>query len=394
MTTKTKAKQSDRSDVAILLDIYSLLPNPYQPESRVAVSMEVGAQFGNSIKEHGNTIRKDLNPIELAGFYKRYLEDFGITQAELARRHHCSQGEIANTVRLLELPDDVRQKVISQEISEAGGRQLLRLNTRPELQANVFKDALERHETVTEIERSVSQVIWRESRCLNPHAEHYQDPPVFDLSACKECRNKVKAAGPWGRNKKEDRCLDPKCWDEKQQAAKQELLDKAWAEMKDKGDAAKIVTSDQLSYNEREDLDNYKRDLDNPAECDQCAKVALFKYHITDKDEPRRVCTDPACYRKKKTKRTKSDNVRRKQEDKALTAKLGEAFGHVQEHPRECLADNVQQSAHGIERPPRHGEDHRLSGRQDLRGTAAAGHGGLHHQPPAQLLGAVQHQAG
>ncbi|HEY56516.1 MAG TPA: ParB/RepB/Spo0J family partition protein, partial [Dehalococcoidia bacterium] len=193
MTTKTKAKQSDRSDVAILLDIYSLLPNPYQPESRVAVSMEVGAQFGNSIKEHGliqpiivrlkdgeyevgdgwlrvcgyrwldgndgswseipgivrdltdqqmadlvmeaNTIRKDLNPIELAGFYKRYLEDFGITQAELARRHHCSQGEIANTVRLLELPDDVRQKVISQEISEAGGRQLLRLNTRPELQA-------------------------------------------------------------------------------------------------------------------------------------------------------------------------------------------------------------------------------------------------------------------
>jgi len=284
-----------------------------------------------------NTVRQDLAPLDLAKFYKRYLEDFGVTQAELAERHSCSQGEIANTIRLLELPGDIQAKIISREISETHGRQLLRLNTRPELQAKVLKDAIEGHESVTEIDRRVNEITWRESRCLDPQAEPYEHPPVFDLNGCKDCQHKTKATDPWGRNKKEDRCLNSECWEGKQQAAKQELIDKAWAEMKDKGDAAKIMTSDQLSYNEYESLENYKRDLDNPAECDQCVKTALFKYHVTDRDEPEKICMDPACYRKKKTKRTRDANIIRKQEDKALTAKLGEAFGHVQEHPRECL---------------------------------------------------------
>jgi len=72
-----------------------------------------------------NTVRQDLTPLDLAKFYKRYLEDFGITQVELARRHNCSQGEIANTIRLLELPGDIQEKIISREISETHGRQLL-----------------------------------------------------------------------------------------------------------------------------------------------------------------------------------------------------------------------------------------------------------------------------
>ena len=39
-----------------------------------------------------------------------------IHQAELARRHSCSQGEIANTIRLLELPEDIQGKIISQKL--------------------------------------------------------------------------------------------------------------------------------------------------------------------------------------------------------------------------------------------------------------------------------------
>jgi len=305
-------------------------------EMPVSVREFTDQQMADLVME-ANTVRKDLNPLELAAFYKRYLEDFKITQAEMARRHNCSQGEIANTIRLLELPADIQGEIISQEISATGGLQLLRLNAQPDLQAKIAKVAIERRFSVTEIDRSVSQVIWRESKSLNPQAQSYEGPPAFDLAGCKECPNKTKAADPWGNHKKEDRCLDSKCWEKKQEAAKKELLDKAWQEIKDKGDAAKIITSDQLSYNEWEDLSGYKKVLDNPAECDQCTKTALFKYHITDKDEPRKICTDPACYRKKKTKRTKNDNVTLKLEDKALTAKLGEAFGHVQERPRECL---------------------------------------------------------
>ena len=381
------------------IKLEDLLPNPYQPTTRIEIEPEIAEKFAHSIQEHGliqmpivrpgkedskyevgdgwlrksgfqyladnhkdsaysempcivkdltdqqmadlvmeaNIIRKDLNPIELAQFYKRYLEDFKIQQGKLAKRHNCSQGEIANTIRLLDLPADVQEKIISQEISPTHGRQLLRLNNKPKLQAKALREAIERNETVTETDRSINLTIWNESHSLNPQAERYQSPPAFDLTECKDCPNNVKAAEPWGDRKKEDRCLDVDCWEKKQQAAKQEMIDKALAEMKDKGEATNILTSDQIGWNERESLKHYKTELDNPAECDHCSKTALFKYNITDKEEPERICTDPACYRKKKTKRTKLDNVTRKQEDKVLTTKLGNELKHVHEHPRECL---------------------------------------------------------
>ena len=55
-----------------------------------------------------NKVRKDLNPIEEAQFYARYIKDFNVTETELAAKHNVSQGEVANTIRLLELPDNVK----------------------------------------------------------------------------------------------------------------------------------------------------------------------------------------------------------------------------------------------------------------------------------------------
>lgn len=74
-----------------------------------------------------NTVRQDLSPIDKAHFFARYLDKFGITQSELAARHGCSQGEVANTIRLLDLPDDVQRLIISRDITETHGRILLQL---------------------------------------------------------------------------------------------------------------------------------------------------------------------------------------------------------------------------------------------------------------------------
>ena len=46
-----------------------------------------------------NTVRKDLTVIDLANIYKRYTEQFKVSQDELARMHNCSQGEVSNTLR-------------------------------------------------------------------------------------------------------------------------------------------------------------------------------------------------------------------------------------------------------------------------------------------------------
>ena len=52
-----------------------------------------------------NLHRSELNPLEEASAYQQLLEDFGITQEELATRIGRSRPQISNTIRLLKLPD-------------------------------------------------------------------------------------------------------------------------------------------------------------------------------------------------------------------------------------------------------------------------------------------------
>ena len=55
-----------------------------------------------------NLQRKDLNPLEKAASFEKYLERYQCTQEELARRLSLDRSTVANLIRLLELPDDVQ----------------------------------------------------------------------------------------------------------------------------------------------------------------------------------------------------------------------------------------------------------------------------------------------
>ncbi len=74
-----------------------------------------------------NLHRANLNPLEEASAYKQLLEDFGITQEELADRLGRSRPQITNTLRLLKLPIDVQQKLVAGVISAGHARALLAL---------------------------------------------------------------------------------------------------------------------------------------------------------------------------------------------------------------------------------------------------------------------------
>ena len=282
-----------------------------------------------------NTVRQDLTPLDLAKFYRRYLEDFGITQAELAKRHNCSQGEIANTIRLLELPGDIQEKIISREISETHGRQLLRLNQAPTLQKEMLENCGRRNFSVGELSNEIESKIWYSSKSLNPETERSYDRPVFDISGCQDCQFRTMAAQPYGNKKKEDRCLDPKCWERKNSEAIQVQVKEAWDKLKAQGIKKRLVTDEQVNYSQRETI--RPDDIDNPEECEACTRTALFKYRVTDFGAPERICLDPACYRRKKTKKTRDTNKLKKEQDHELTLKLGEIFRHAHENPRGCL---------------------------------------------------------
>lgn len=76
-----------------------------------------------------NLHRSELNPLEEASAYQQLLEDFGITQEELATRIGRSRPQISNTIRLLKLPVPVQQRVAAGVLSAGHARAILSLDS-------------------------------------------------------------------------------------------------------------------------------------------------------------------------------------------------------------------------------------------------------------------------
>lgn len=74
-----------------------------------------------------NLQRKDLNPLEKAASFQKYLEQYGCTQEELASRLRIDRSTIANLIRLLELPEPIQEAVRAGTISQGHARALLPL---------------------------------------------------------------------------------------------------------------------------------------------------------------------------------------------------------------------------------------------------------------------------
>jgi ParB family chromosome partitioning protein len=76
-----------------------------------------------------NLLREDLNPLEEAEAYHKLLGDYGWTQDELAERIGRDRSSIANTIRLLKLPDPVQDDLRSGRLTMGHARALLSLGT-------------------------------------------------------------------------------------------------------------------------------------------------------------------------------------------------------------------------------------------------------------------------
>ena len=74
-----------------------------------------------------NLQREDLNPIEQAQAYRRLLDEFHLTQEQIARAVGKDRSSIANTLRLLRLPESVRDEVAAGRLSMGHARALLGL---------------------------------------------------------------------------------------------------------------------------------------------------------------------------------------------------------------------------------------------------------------------------
>lgn len=204
--------------------IQELRPNPYQP--RLVFDEEKLAELTQSIKEHGiiqplivraavrgyeivagerrwraaklagltevpivmrnftdlqmneialieNLQREDLNPIEVAEAYQSLMEKFHMTQDVLAKKVGQSRSHVANTLRLLNLPLEIRECVSRGTLSMGHARALLGLNDK-KTQVQVAEKAIDEDLSVRQVEHLVNRLqnaVPRETtkKVVKPH---------------------------------------------------------------------------------------------------------------------------------------------------------------------------------------------------------------------------------
>lgn len=105
-----------------------------------------------------NLQREDLNYFEEAEGFIRLMKDFNLTQDEIAKRVGKSQSTIANKLRILKLPEEVRASISTDVITERHARALLKLISK-EQQLLVLKEIYERELNVRQTDEFVDQII-------------------------------------------------------------------------------------------------------------------------------------------------------------------------------------------------------------------------------------------
>ncbi len=103
-----------------------------------------------------NVAREDLNPVDQARAYAVLADELDLTQTEIARRVGKSRPAVANTMRLLDLPDDVLDLVSEGKLSEGHGRALLLASDQDE-RSGLARTAVRRGWSVRECEAAAKR---------------------------------------------------------------------------------------------------------------------------------------------------------------------------------------------------------------------------------------------
>ncbi len=134
-----------------------------------AIIREAGPSDRLALALVENLQREDLKPLEAASAYRELIERFGLTQEEIARRVGRDRSTVANTLRLLRLPEAATEALLSDLISEGHARALLRLET--EEQKRALEAILKRGLNVRQTEELVRRLIEGAPRPLSKPPE-------------------------------------------------------------------------------------------------------------------------------------------------------------------------------------------------------------------------------
>ena len=110
-----------------------------------------------------NIQREDLNPIEEAQAYVRLIEGRDLSQDEIAKRVGKDRSTVANTIRLLRLPQEILEGLVEGKLQAGHARALLALPT-PEHQRQLARRIMEERLSVRQVEELVGRTSTRKRR--------------------------------------------------------------------------------------------------------------------------------------------------------------------------------------------------------------------------------------
>lgn len=138
-----------------------------------------------------NVQREDLNFLEEARAYKKLMEDFGLTQGEIAKRVGKQQSTISNKIRILGLPEEIQEAVLENNLSERHARALLRLDGQEE-RRRVIARITANYLNVKQTEKLVEDIIAGKERTLRQQKKiNYISYKIY-LNTIRKAFNQVK----------------------------------------------------------------------------------------------------------------------------------------------------------------------------------------------------------
>jgi ParB family chromosome partitioning protein len=125
-----------------------------------------------------NIQREDLNPLEEALAYKSLKDEYDMTQEELSERIGKSRSAIANSIRLLDLPDEILTMVAARELSAGHARTLLGVKDKDDM-ILLAQLAAEQDISVRQLEEQVKKIN-KKKKPIEEDVDKEDDVPFVD----------------------------------------------------------------------------------------------------------------------------------------------------------------------------------------------------------------------
>lgn len=185
------------SQLAGLQEIPAIIVSMKDNESAVVAMIE-------------NLQREDLNYIEEAEGYYNLIKEHGLTQEELAERIGRKQSTIANKLRILKLPEDVKERLIKEGLTERHARALLKVNDEKlqnKIVDSIIKNNLNVKKTEELIEKELNKSVEKKKTDKKNSKYKWSISPKIIVNTIKQIMDKSGVQAEYSSKEKDD-CME------------------------------------------------------------------------------------------------------------------------------------------------------------------------------------------